>query len=219
MTGKPQHDKALIDLAHLPRTGNDAATVDHRAQAIHRAILFDQQLGCKFGRPVKRAIAGKEKYSEMPAALTPGCRPARRKKASSSDRAAARAARDGIDAAGREKHEIRAMPPRMFETIGGTEQIGVDEIIRIAVIAGMHTRLGRGFDEDVGRPAAARSVGARTSPCTNSTPPARSASSASSLPRRLRLSKAMTVADGRSRLNASAKLEPTKPAPPVIRMR
>src|ERR1039457_733784 len=68
-------------------------------------------------------------------------------------------------------------------------------------------------------PVAARSVGVRTSPCMNSTPPARNRSSANSDPRRFRLSKATTDAAGRSRLNASAMFDPTNPAPPVTRMR
>src|SRR5665647_1511057 len=68
-------------------------------------------------------------------------------------------------------------------------------------------------------PTDARSAGARTSPWTNSTPPARKRSTANSEPRRLRLSNATTDATERSRLSASAMFEPTNPAPPVTRIR
>src|SRR5690606_10999663 len=52
----------------------------------------------------------------------------------------------------------------------------------------------------------------------NSTPAARRRGTFSSLPRRRRLSKAMTVASGQAWRTASASLLPTKPAPPVTRM-
>src|ERR1039458_1817825 len=64
---------------------------------------------------------------------------------------------------------------------------------------------------------AARSASERTSPCTNRTPSACSLGKFISEPRRRRLSNAMTVVPGRSRRMAIARVEPTNPAPPVIR--
>src|SRR5713101_959151 len=56
------------------------------------------------------------------------------------------------------------------------------------------------------------------SPWTKATPASRKRGSASSLPRRRRLSKAMTDAAGVA-ANLTAKFDPTNPAPPVIKIR
>src|SRR3954453_5241888 len=68
-------------------------------------------------------------------------------------------------------------------------------------------------------PASARSSALRTSPWRNSTPAARNRGRASSLPRRRRLSNATTVASGRLCLKKDARFDPTKPAPPVTKIR
>src|SRR5215510_12603192 len=67
-------------------------------------------------------------------------------------------------------------------------------------------------------PTPNRSSRTRTSPWTNRTPPCRRRCRLSSLPRRRRLSNAMTSASGRVCLNRSARLDPTKPAPPVTKI-
>src|SRR5262245_7290721 len=64
--------------------------------------------------------------------------------------------------------------------------------------------------------SANRSSGARMSPCTNRTPARASRGRFSSAPRRCRLSKTMTRMSGRQCFRAIARVEPTKPAPPVI---
>src|SRR3982074_3010553 len=45
MTGGPQHEEALIDLAHLPWAGDHAAAIDNRTQAEGSVVFLDQQLG------------------------------------------------------------------------------------------------------------------------------------------------------------------------------
>src|SRR4051812_34808139 len=64
-----------------------------------------------------------------------------------------------------------------------------------------------------------RSSLSRTSPWTKLTPAPRRRGRLSSLPRRLRLSKATTSAPGLRSASAIAMFAPTKPAPPVTRMR
>ena len=57
---------------------------------------------------------------------------------------------------------IRA--PSIFKAVRGTEEIGVNNIIRIAAITGVHARLGGCFNEDVGRPRAGEVVDAADIP-------------------------------------------------------
>src|SRR5439155_5200342 len=61
MASRPQHEEALIYLAHLPRAGDHATAVDDRAQAEGGIVFLDQQLGSELGRAVERARrAGRE---------------------------------------------------------------------------------------------------------------------------------------------------------------
>src|SRR5205085_8115904 len=53
----PEGEDALVDLAHLPRAGDDAAAVDDEAQAIHRAIFLDEQFGAELRRAIERPRA------------------------------------------------------------------------------------------------------------------------------------------------------------------
>src|SRR5262249_17989003 len=71
---------------------------------------------------------------------------------------------DRINATRRQKDEIRSMPPSIFKAVRGTEQISVNNIIRIAAIAGVHARLGGCFNEDIGRPHTGQVVDAADIP-------------------------------------------------------
>ena len=61
-----------------------------------------------------------------------------------------------------------------------------------------------------------KSSALRTSPWTNCTPAWRSLGKFNSLPRRRKLSNAVTAMRGHRSRNRTARFEPTKPAPPVI---
>src|SRR5215831_11307673 len=62
-----------------------------------------------------------------------------------------------------------------------------------------------------------RSPSERTSPWTKRTPAAFRRGRFNSLPRRRKLSNAITAASGYARLTASASVAPTNPAPPVTK--
>ena len=55
----PVGEDALVDLAHLPRAGDDAAAVDHGRDPEPRPVLLDQQLGGELGGAVEGAGAGR----------------------------------------------------------------------------------------------------------------------------------------------------------------
>src|SRR5437660_1625080 len=55
MRKKPVGEDALIDLAHLPRSGDDTAAVDRRLNPAVTATFFDQQLGRELAGSVHRA--------------------------------------------------------------------------------------------------------------------------------------------------------------------
>src|SRR3712207_7535408 len=50
----PVREDALVDLAHLPRTGDDAEAVDDRLEPVDVGVLGDQQLGRELRRAVDR---------------------------------------------------------------------------------------------------------------------------------------------------------------------
>src|ERR1700761_3529344 len=57
VASRPQDKKALIDLAHLPGTGQHTTPVDDRSEAIGRVVFFDQQFRGELAGTVKRASA------------------------------------------------------------------------------------------------------------------------------------------------------------------
>ena len=57
----PQHDEALIDLAHLPRAGQNATAIDHGPQSVHFTVFFDQQFGGELGCAIQRTAARERK--------------------------------------------------------------------------------------------------------------------------------------------------------------
>ena len=158
---RPERDEALIRLAHLPRSRDEPAAVDDRPQAVHRVVFLDEQLGGQLARAVERS------------------RPARRKALGDAARRPAQARGAGgelqsitpalerqrhqrgnrVDAAGREKHDARVVPAGGVETARRAREIRVEHIRRAAVIAGVHGRLGRTFDQHVEGPRVREVVG------------------------------------------------------------
>ena len=57
VTQHPQRHDALIHFAHLPRAGNDAATVYGCSKSEPSAVFLNQPFAGKLGQPVKRARA------------------------------------------------------------------------------------------------------------------------------------------------------------------
>ena len=57
----PVGEHALIDLPHLPRTGDDAAAVDHRGETVRGPVFLDQQFGAQLRRAVQTAGPGEGK--------------------------------------------------------------------------------------------------------------------------------------------------------------
>ena len=72
MASDPERDHALVNLAHLPGAGDDAATVDQGAHAVAEDVLLNQllasQLACPVerSRPIERKALG-DPVSENPA--------------------------------------------------------------------------------------------------------------------------------------------------------
>jgi hypothetical protein len=57
MAQHPMREDALVDLAHLPGAGNDAAAVDNRHEPEGGGVFGDQQLGGQLRRSVERSGA------------------------------------------------------------------------------------------------------------------------------------------------------------------
>src|SRR5207302_9707774 len=61
MGKQPVRENALIDLAHLPGAGDNAATIDHRPETERLGILGDQHFRRELRRSVKGAGARERK--------------------------------------------------------------------------------------------------------------------------------------------------------------
>src|SRR6185369_13365800 len=161
VTRQPQHDKPLVDLSHLPGPGQHPAAVDDRAEAVHRMVLLDEEFGRELGGAVERAGAGERKLLGNAGGADAGLRKAVAQDETLRTRFEQQRPQrlDRIDAAAREEDESRAMPARMFQAIRRPEQIGMDQIVRVAAITGMHARFGGGLDENADRPYGCKIVG------------------------------------------------------------
>ena len=224
MPRRPQDDESLIDLAHLPRAGNHAASVDDRPQAVHRAVLLDQQLGGELGRAVHRAKARQREVRGD--ALV---RPARRRRRVRQIRVSIaaplerqRAQRcDRIDAARREEHDVGVGATRRLQAMDRAGQVG----LRARTTGCRHSRHARTARRSI------RSAGRRRPPPRDRPATAHvavdelDAGMPEPAERQLAAAAAQVVErrgyrrPGRSRFSISARLDPTKPAPPVIRIR
>ena len=131
MPQHPQRHDALVHLAHLPRSGNDAATVDGRAQSEPGAIFLNQPFAGKLGQPIKRAgalnragflhaLRGNRRSGDVPPlktrfAFAPGMR---------------FQWGHGINAAGGKKKKFALPLPGFFEAAVGAQKIGFHQIVR-----------------------------------------------------------------------------------------
>ncbi len=146
----PVREDALVDLAHLPRPGDDAAAVDHRGHAEAGPVLLDQQLGGELGGAVEGAGAVEREVLGDARRRDPGDR------LLGGDLEAGLApppalsstcGRDRVDAAGREEDDEGAVAAGQLEAVVGAGQVGVDEVAGVAVDAAHHRGLGRALDQ------------------------------------------------------------------------
>ena len=216
----PVGEHALVDLAHLPGAGDDAAAVDHRAQAVRGRGT--PRSAARPPASSRRRASGRPssgKSSAMPAVETPGTVCSARARSESRSPRARRSRAPAPDRRGWSRGRRRcAVAPRQFEAVVGADQVRLDEVVRAAVEAGHDRRLGRALDERVDLAdceqiiqARARRRGAKR------TPAPRRRGRFSSEPRRLRLSSTEISHSGWRVTRPMARLAPTKPAPPVIR--
>src|SRR5436305_2691403 len=136
----PVGEDPLVDLAHLPGAGDDAAAVDHRRDAEALAVLLDQQLGRELGRAVERPRALEREF--LGDAL----------RAHSADRLLGSELEAGlgllqvqlhlganrVDAAGREEDHEGAVPSGQRQAVVSAGEVGLDEVAGIAVDPAHH---------------------------------------------------------------------------------
>ena len=157
----PQHGHPLVDLAHLPGTGKNAAAIHDGPEVIGRDIFVDEQFRAELGCPVQRsgpdqgkvlrdALQGDTRASPIQVPLEP-CR-----RFPTGQRVQRLI---GIHPAGRQEHQLRLMPPGQFQTVDGADQIGVHDICRVPIETGKSRWLRRTLDDRI-HPADRIQVGA-----------------------------------------------------------
>ena len=146
---EPVGEDALVDLAHLPGPGEHAAAVDHRRDALARAVLLDQQLGGELGRAVEgpvsdhRELLGDTRRRGARNLLAVG----ELEPGLLLDPGEGELRLDRVDPAGREEDEEGAVAPGELEAVVGAGQVGVDEVGGVAVGPAHHRGLGRALDQ------------------------------------------------------------------------
>ncbi len=127
----PVGEDALIDLAHLPGTGDHAAAVDHGSQPEGVAVLLDQQLGGELGGAVQRAGAGEREVLGDPGrrGAGHGCVGGELETGLGLHQRQRPQRGHGIDAAGREKHQVGALAAGQLQAVVGAEQVGLHHVL------------------------------------------------------------------------------------------
>ena len=137
MPGHPERHDALVDLAHLPGAGQDAAAVDDRAHSIGMNIFLNQKLARQLARPVERPGASSGKSSAMPCSEKPRGHPGGITQRNASRLPAGERIQrpDRIDPAGAEEQEGRA--PRLAASRQWIVPVEVDvqDLVRRAVLS------------------------------------------------------------------------------------
>ena len=219
MARDPKRDDALIDFAHLPRTGDDATAVDQGAHAVAEDVLLDQLLAGKFAGAVERAwpveweALGDPTFREsgdarcvVPAEPRLGL-----------DEWQVVQGGDRIDAAGAEEQQGGAAGSGRLQTVDRAEEVRVEDGSRRAALAGVDRGLGGAVDQKVEWREVVEVVGradiamAEIDRCISQ---ARQAQLAAAT---LEAVQDGHTQFGRASRKRSARFEPTKPAPPVMR--
>jgi hypothetical protein len=145
----PEDEKSLIDLPHLPGPCDHPAAVDDRLHAKGGIVFLDQQFGGELGRAVERTAAVSRKLLGDAARgpTVSKCTGHNCEAITFKPQREGTQRRNLINPARRQKNHRRAMTTRVFEGIECPDQIGIDEIARIAVPTGMDGRLGRALDQ------------------------------------------------------------------------
>src|SRR5262249_17772345 len=140
----PVSEDALVDLAHLPGTGDHPTAVDHGWHPEPRAVLLDQELGRQLGGAIESASPAHWESLGIPRRgdtgdalfggdLEPGW---------SLLQVQSSLRRHWVDAAGREEYNKGTVAPGQLEAVVGTGQIGVEEIARVTIDTAHHRGLG-----------------------------------------------------------------------------
>src|SRR3954451_19565722 len=141
----PVGEDPLVDLAHLPGSGDDAAAVDHGGDTEALAVLLDQHLGGQLGgtverpRPLEREVLGDPLRPHSPHRLRGGDLEA----GLGLLQVQLHLRRHWVDAAGREEDDEGAVAPRQLQAVVGAGEVGVDEVAGVAVDPAHRRRLGR----------------------------------------------------------------------------
>ena len=111
------------------------------------------------------------------------------------------------------------MAARVVEAVDRADQVGVEQIAGAAVVAGMHRRLSRAFDDQIGFGEAVEILGiadvaVNKLDAGGAQPRQRQFAAAA-----VKIVEGENLAAAALRQQHKRQLEPTKPAPPVIRMR
>src|SRR3954470_5728164 len=130
----PVGEHPLVDLAHLPGPGNDAAAVDHRRHAEALAVLLDQQLGRELGgaverpRALEREVLGDALRTHPPHRLLAGDLEA----GLGLLQVQLHLRRNRVDATGREEDHEGAVAPSQLQAVIGASEVGLDEVAGVA---------------------------------------------------------------------------------------
>ena len=130
----------MIDLAHLPRTGDYAAPIDDRVQAVDGAVFLHQKFRREFRCAVKTAMPGQREIGRNavggPAGSGAGrvqleaiAMPLERQPAQWVDR---------IYSARRQEDHVGAMGTRRFQTMCRSGQVRVDDVRRVSRVASVY---------------------------------------------------------------------------------
>ena len=138
MPRDPQGNDALIDLAHLPRSRDHAASVRDGAEPVHLAILDHEQLGAQLRGSVQRARALQREVLGDTAGRCSGHRlivveletQRRIMEAQRVDRGGR------VDATRRKEQDVRAVSPGELQAVHCAVEVGAHDITRRGRVAG-----------------------------------------------------------------------------------
>ena len=156
----PVREDALIYLAHLPRPGDHAAPVDHRAEPVGVAVLLDQELRRELGRPIEGAGAVERKILGDAGRRDSGERlfgAELEARLGLLERHGAKL-RHRVDPARRQEHDVDLMAAGELEAVVGPQEVRSHKVIGAAIKPGERGWLRRALQQRVGRAGAQQIV-------------------------------------------------------------
>ncbi len=151
VAGGPEHDDALVDFAHLPGSGEDAAAVGETAQVVHGDVFGEEVFGAEFGRAVEGTCAVERKgFGEALGGYAGDVLLGVEFEAGLGFVVGKAAdGLDGVDAAGGEEDHGGVVASCEFEGVDSADQVGVDEVVGGAVVSGEYGGFGAAFEDEV----------------------------------------------------------------------